>query len=64
MAGKRDMSVVAVINGLTKNQAAKITGDIMKAKNRTAPLSRGTVVSASSANVGKILQKNTKRIGG
>ena len=32
MAGKKDKSVVAVISGLTDNQAAKISADIMKSK--------------------------------
>jgi len=37
MAGKKDQSVVAVIDGLTKTQAANISSDILKAKNKHAP---------------------------
>ena len=45
MAGKKDKAVVAVISGLTSNQAAKISADIMKSKQRNAPSGRGTVTS-------------------
>ena len=45
MAGKKDKAVVAVISGLTDNQAAQITKDIMKSKQRNAPNGRGTVAS-------------------
>jgi len=41
MAGKKDQSVVAVIDGLTKTQAANISSDILKAKNKHAPEARG-----------------------
>ena len=43
MAGKKDKAVVAVISGLTNNQAAQITKDIMRSKQKNAPNGRGTV---------------------
>lgn len=64
MAGKKDKAVVAVISGLTDNQAAQITKDIMKSKQKNAPLERGTVASGLMANVGSLLQKGNKQIGG
>ncbi len=64
MAGKKDKSVVAVISGLTDNQAAKISADIMKSKQKNAPSGRGTITSGFTSSVGALLQKGTKRIGG
>ena len=64
MAGKKDKSVVAVISGLTDSQAARISADIMKLKQRNAPSGRGTITSGFTSSVGSILQKGTKRIGG
>lgn len=64
MAGKKDKSVVAVISGLTDSQAARISADIMKSKQRNAPNGRGTVASGFTSSVGSLLQKGTKRIGG
>lgn len=64
MAGKKNQAVVAVISGLTNNQAAQITKDIMKSKQTNAPLARGTATSGLMSNVGSLLQKGTKRIGG
>lgn len=64
MAGKKDKAVVAVISGLTDNQAAQITKDIMKAKQKNAPNGRGTVASGLMTSVGSLLQHGTKRIGG
>ena len=52
MAGKKDKSVVAVISGLTDSQAARITADIMKSKQRNAPNGRGTVASGFTSSVG------------
>ena len=63
MAGKKDKAVVAVISGLTDNQAAQITKDIMKSKQKNAPLERGTVASGPMVNVGSLLQKGNKQIG-
>lgn len=64
MAGKKDKAVVAVISGLTNNQAAQITKDIMRSKQKYAPNGRGTVASGFMSSVGSLLQKGTKQIGG
>lgn len=64
MAGKKDKAVVAVISGLTNNQAAQISKDIMKSKQRYAPSGRGTIASGLMTSVGSLLQSGTKRIGG
>ena len=64
MAGKKDKAVVAVISGLTDNQAAQIAKDIMKSKQRNAPNGRGTVALGFMSSVGSLLQKGTKQIGG
>lgn len=63
MAGKKNKAVVAVISGLTDNQAAKISADIIKSKQKNAPNGRGTVASGFTSSVGALLQKHTKRIG-
>lgn len=44
MAGKKEQAVVAVISGLTNNQAAQITKDIMKSKQKYAPNARGRLL--------------------
>ncbi|MBP3267970.1 MAG: hypothetical protein J6M07_06590 [Ruminococcus sp.] len=64
MAGAKDNAVVAVISGLTSGQASKISAEIMKAKQKHAPLGRGTIATGQQQNVGSLLQKGTKRIGG
>ena len=64
MAGKKNQAVVAVISGLTNNQAAQITKDIMKSKQTYAPHARGTASSGLMSSVGSLLQKGNKRIGG
>jgi len=64
MAGKKDNTVVAVISGLTSNQASQISRDIMRSKEKYAPLGRGTIASGKHSGVGALLQKGTKRIGG
>lgn len=64
MAGKKDNAVVAVISGLTSNQASQISRDIMRVKEKYAPLGRGTIASGKHSGVGALLQKGTKRIGG
>ncbi|MCI6653623.1 MAG: hypothetical protein MSH11_09500 [Ruminococcus sp.] len=64
MAGKKDNAVVAVISGLTINQASQISRDIMRSKEKYAPLGRGTIASGKHSGVGALLQKGTKRIGG
>ncbi len=64
MAGKKDKSVVAVISGLTNNQAAQISKYIMKSKQKYAPYSRGTIAAGLTSSVGSLLQKGNKKIGG
>ena len=64
MAGKKDNAVVAVISGLTSNQASQISSDIMRSKEKYAPLGRGTIASGKHSSVGALHQKGTKRIGG
>ncbi len=64
MAGKKNQAVVAVISDLTNNQAAQITKDILKAKQKYAPNARGTAASGLFSDIGKLLQKGNKRIGG
>ena len=64
MAGKKDKAVVAVISGLTDNQAAQITKDILKSKQTNAPLGRGTVASGLMSSVGALLKSGVKKIGG
>ena len=64
MSGKKDRSVVAVISGLTLNQAAQISKDIMKSKQKYAPSGRGTIAAGFTSSVGSLLQKGNKRIGG
>ena len=63
MAGKKDNAVVAVISGRTSNQASQISRDIMRSKEKYAPLGRGTIASGKHSGVGALLQKGTKRIG-
>ena len=43
MAGKKDKAVVAVISGLTANQSAQITKEIMRAKEKYAPQSNDCI---------------------
>lgn len=64
MAGIKDKSVVAVIAGLTDNQAAQLSKDIMKSKQKYAPHSRGTIAAGFTSSIGSLLQKGNKRIGG
>ena len=64
MAGKRDKSVVAVISNLTESQAARISADFIKIKQKNAPYGRGTIASGFTHSVGSLLQKGQKRIGG
>ena len=64
MAGKKDNAVVAVISGLTSNQAAQISKDLMKSKEKYAPFARGTIASGKHSGVGALLQRSNKRITG
>ena len=62
MAGKKDKNVVCVISGLTSRQASSLVGEFGKAKNKIAPLSRGTAAIAPREGIGKLLQKGIKAI--
>lgn len=64
MAGLKDRAVVAVISGLTSNQSAQISKKIMRAKERYAPLSRGTIAAGTKSGVGALLQRGHRQIGG
>ena len=57
MAGKKDKVVVAVVAGLTEEQAAQISKEFMKAKQKNAPYGRGTIAVGSAENVGKMIQQ-------
>lgn len=60
MSGKKDRSVVAVISGLTSNQAAQISKDIMKSKQKYAPSGRGTIAAGFTSSVGSSFRRGTK----
>ncbi|HOO25267.1 MAG TPA: hypothetical protein PKW24_01495 [Clostridiales bacterium] len=62
MAGKKDQSVVAVIDGLTKTQAANISSDILKAKNKHAPEARGTAAIGNRFDIKKNLVSGYENI--
>ena len=64
MAGSKNKAVVAVISGLTDIQAAQITKDILRSKQKNAPLGRGTIASGLISSVGSLLQNGFKQIGG
>ena len=55
MAGKKNQSVVAVIDGLTSTQAANIQADIIESKNKHAPTARATAIQGNRQDVGKML---------
>ena len=61
MAGKKDKVVVAVISELTDNQAAHLTKDIIKAKQKYAPRGRGTVATGFKEQVGAMLQGKSRK---
>lgn len=64
MAGRKDRSVVAVISNLTSRQSAQLCKEIIQAKEKYAPLSRGTIATGARDHVGALLQRGQKRIGG
>ena len=55
MAGKKDQSLVTIIDGLTKTQAANIQADISKSKNKHAPTARAISTQGSRQDVGKMI---------
>ena len=64
MAGKKDKCVVCVMSNLTSRQASQLVGEIAKAKNKIAPLSRATAAVTSRDLIGGLLQKGIKQISG
>ena len=62
MAGKKNQSVVAVIDGLTSTQAANIQADIIKSKNKHAPSARGIATQGNRQDVGKMLSNNQNAV--
>ena len=64
MAGKKDQAVVAIISGVTYNQAAQISKDIIKSKQKNAALARGTISSGFISSIAALLQAGHKEIGG
>jgi hypothetical protein len=66
MAGKKDQSLVAIIDGLTNIQAANIQSDIIKSKNKYAPDARAIATQGNRQDVGKMLSSGhdtVKKIG-
>jgi hypothetical protein len=55
MDGKKDSAVVVVITNVTQKQATDILGDVVLAKSKRAPLSRGTAVTGNRKDVSKML---------
>ena len=51
--------VVAVIGGLTANQAAELQKQIVVAKGRYAPNGRGTIAIGTRENVGMLIQSGS-----
>ena len=64
MAGKKDSVVVAVMTDLTERQAAEMTKELVKAKQKYAPVGRGTIAFGKKGDVGRLLGNGQKRIGG
>lgn len=62
MAGTKDNAVIAVISNLTDEQSAQVTKEIMKAKKKYAPKSRGTIASGKIKDVGNLLQNGRKKM--
>lgn len=58
----RDYGMIAVVTGLTQAQVADLTADIMKAKEKKAPGSRGTIVKGKSGDIGKLIHQRTAQI--
>lgn len=61
MARVRDNAVVAVIGDLTSSQAAQMTKEIMKAKQKYAPKGRGTIASGKKSDVGGLLKTGKRK---
>ena len=61
MAGMKNHALVAVLAGLTPIQAAEISQDIMKAKQKHAPEGRGTIAIGKHENIGTLLQRGQRK---
>ena len=61
---KKDKAFVAVVSGLTSNQAGELARTLINAKQRYAPKSRGTIATGNQKDVGNmcIQQKLRKRM--
>ena len=65
MAGKKDNAVVMVLTDITTAQAAQVAKEVIRIKNKFAPLGRGTIATGKRQDVGGLLQKGTQnRISG
>ncbi len=62
MAGEKNRAIVAVLTNLTETQAAEISKDLMKSKQKHAEHGRGIISVTQESNVKKILRKGTKEI--
>jgi len=62
MAGKKNQSVVAVIDGLTPTQAANIQADIIKSKSKHAPTARAIATQGNRQDVGKMLSSGQNAV--
>ena len=45
MAGKKDNAVVMVLTDITNAQAAQVAKEVIRIKNKHAPLGRGTIAT-------------------
>ncbi|MDE7417107.1 MAG: hypothetical protein K2N44_12565 [Lachnospiraceae bacterium] len=57
MAGKKDNAVVMVLADVTTAQAAQVAKEVIRIKNKFAPLGRGTIATGKRQDVGGLLQK-------
>ncbi len=61
--GRRDKTLVVVLESLTSKEAKQMENVLIKSKNRHAPKSRGTMKACDMDKVGSLLQRGVKRIG-
>ncbi len=57
MAGKKDNAVVMVLTDITNAQAAQVAKEVIRIKNKHAPLGRGTIATGKKQDVGTLIQK-------
>jgi hypothetical protein len=60
-ADNNNQGLAAVIKKLTPEQAAQMTAEIIKAKNRIAPDSRGTIIAGHQRDIGSMLEAGHKQ---